>query len=128
MRVVVEERWEGWGAATVASRGWRWSRSRAASTLSHRNALSPFLSLSSLHSLTPNQGRSAIQWDVFICIGFAFAVSSAMEVSGVAAACASVFVKLANKIGGVTAPPVAMYMVSGLLTEIVTNNAGKKWD
>ena len=58
-----------------------------------------------------------------VIIGFAFAVSTAMEVTGVAQLFASVFVKLSKAIGGQTAPLISIYMTAGLLTEILTNNA-----
>ena len=73
--------------------------------------------------LTADQARKAIMIDVYVCIAFAFAVSSAMEVSNVAQVFAEGFAAVSRKIGGTTAPVVAIYMVAGLLTEIVTNNA-----
>lgn len=76
-----------------------------------------------LRCLTPAQARRAIDLEVFLQIGFAFAVSTAMEVTGVAQLFANQFVRLSKAIGGNTAPLVAIYMTAGLLTEVLTNNA-----
>lgn len=46
-----------------------------------------------------------------------------MEKSKVAQAIASVFVAIARKIGGQTAALGSMYLVTGLLSEVLTN----KW-
>lgn len=62
--------------------------------------------------LTADQARKAIMIDVYVCIAFAFAVSSAMEVSNVAQVFANGFAAVSRKIGGTTAPVVAIYMVS----------------
>ena len=61
--------------------------------------------------LTADQARKAIMIDVYVCIAFAFAVSSAMEVSNVAQVFANGFAAVSRKIGGNTAPVVAVYMV-----------------
>ena len=61
--------------------------------------------------LTADQARKAIMIDVYVCIAFAFAVSSAMEVSNVAQVFANGFAAVSRKIGGTTAPVVAIYMV-----------------
>lgn len=60
--------------------------------------------------LTADQARKAIMIDVYVCIAFAFAVSSAMEVSNVAQVFAEGFAAVSRKIGGTTAPVVAIYM------------------
>uniref|UniRef100_A0A383WLM6 RCK C-terminal domain-containing protein n=1 Tax=Tetradesmus obliquus TaxID=3088 RepID=A0A383WLM6_TETOB len=73
--------------------------------------------------MTSDQAVEAIDWTVYITIAFAFGVSSAMERSKVAAAIASIFVKISHAIGGRTAALGSMYLVTGLLSEVLTNNA-----
>jgi di/tricarboxylate transporter len=42
--------------------------------------------------LNSRQARESIDWEIYICIGFAFGVGAAMEKTGVANAIAAVFV------------------------------------
>ncbi|WIA31323.1 hypothetical protein OEZ86_002225 [Tetradesmus obliquus] len=73
--------------------------------------------------LSADQARESIEWEVYICIAFAFAVSTAMEKTKLALAIANVFVALAQAIGGQTAALACIYLVTALLSELLTNNA-----
>lgn len=73
--------------------------------------------------LSADQAREAVEWEVYICIAFAFAVSTAMEKTKLALAIANVFVALAQVIGGQVAALACIYLVTALLSELLTNNA-----
>lgn len=60
---------------------------------------------------------------VYVCIAFAFAVSAALEKTNVAYAIAQLFVGLAKRIGGQTAALSLFYLVTAILSELLTNNA-----
>jgi di/tricarboxylate transporter len=64
----------------------------------------------------------AISWDVLITIACAFAISKAMQNSGAAEALARTTINLARGFGpvGIMA---ALYIVTALSTEVITNNA-----
>lgn len=64
----------------------------------------------------------AISWDVLITIASAFAISKAMQNSGAAEALARTTVNFAKAFGpiGVMA---ALYIITAIFTEIITNNA-----
>ncbi len=64
----------------------------------------------------------AISWDVLITIAFSFAVSKAMQNSGAADAIARTTIGIGHGLGpvGVLA---AIYLVTTIFTEIITNNA-----
>jgi di/tricarboxylate transporter len=64
----------------------------------------------------------AISWDVLITIAFAFAISKAMQNSGAAEALARTTINFAKNFGplGVLA---ALYILTTIFTEIITNNA-----
>ena len=64
----------------------------------------------------------AISWDVLITIAFAFAISKAMQNSGAAEALARTTINFAKGFGpmGVLA---ALYILTTIFTEIITNNA-----
>ncbi|GBF94386.1 sodium sulfate co-transporter [Raphidocelis subcapitata] len=74
-------------------------------------------------AMVTTQALTSIDWTVYITVAFAFGVSSAMEKSKVAQAIASVFVTISKAIGGRTAALGSMYLVTGLLSEVLTNNA-----
>eukprot|EP00879_Flechtneria_rotunda_P025308 GHRR01026886.1.p1 GENE.GHRR01026886.1~~GHRR01026886.1.p1 ORF type:complete len:683 (+),score=201.90 GHRR01026886.1:1107-3155(+) len=73
--------------------------------------------------LSAEQARNAVEWDVYICIAFAFAVSTAMEKTKLALAIAELFVALSRAIGGQVASLSCIYLVTALLSELLTNNA-----
>lgn len=64
----------------------------------------------------------AISWDVLITIAFAFAISKAMQNSGAAESIAHTTINFAKGFGpmGVLA---AIYILTAIFTEIITNNA-----
>ena len=64
----------------------------------------------------------AISWDVLITIACAFAISKAMQNSGAAESIARTTIKIAHNFGpiGVLA---ALYLLTAIFTEIITNNA-----
>ncbi|MCG6188941.1 SLC13 family permease [Maribellus maritimus] len=64
----------------------------------------------------------AISWDVLITIAFAFAISKAMQNSGAAESIARTTINFAKGFGpiGVLA---AIYILTAIFTEIITNNA-----
>lgn len=73
--------------------------------------------------LNATQARQSMDFEVFICIAFAFAVSGAMEKTQVALGVAELFAALSRHIGGQTAALTCMYLVTALLSELLTNNA-----
>lgn len=73
--------------------------------------------------MTGEQARKSINWDVYVCIAFAFAVSTSLEKTTVAQALANLFKSISEAVGGDVAPLIAMYIATGLLSEIITNNA-----
>lgn len=72
--------------------------------------------------ITPNEAREAIRWDVLITIGAAFGVSRALFNSGVAQMVSQGMVNLMTPFGTIGAL-VAVYFVTSIFTEIITNNA-----
>lgn len=64
----------------------------------------------------------AISWDVLITIACAFAISKAMQNSGAAEAIAKTTINFSKSLGpiGVLA---ALYIITSIFTEIITNNA-----
>lgn len=73
--------------------------------------------------MSADQARDSVEWTIYVCIAFAFAVSTAMEKTKLAKAIADVFVALSNKIGGQTAALACIYLVTAILSEMLTNNA-----
>jgi di/tricarboxylate transporter len=69
-----------------------------------------------------SEARKAIQWNVLIAIACAFGISKALQNSGAAAAIATSVINLVKGFGviGVLA---AIYFITTLFTEIITNNA-----
>lgn len=72
--------------------------------------------------LSVSEARQSIDWQTLITIGAAFGLAKALENSGGVAAIAAFAV---NSIGswGPIAILVAMYVITGMVTEVVTNNA-----
>lgn len=72
--------------------------------------------------LTPNEARSAIDFDVVIVIAAAFGLGAAMEVSGLAQVLSAAIVEPFSTLG-----PVgflfAIALATALFTELITNNA-----
>ena len=73
-------------------------------------------------TISVNQARSAIRWDVLITIGAAFGVSQALINSGLASWISSGIISAAAP-AGVVGALVAVYIGTSFFTEIITNNA-----
>jgi di/tricarboxylate transporter len=71
--------------------------------------------------LTPEEARASFRLDLYFVIGAAFGLSTAMLKSGAAIGIASVIIS----VGGANFTPVVfmLYLVTSLLTEVITNNA-----
>jgi di/tricarboxylate transporter len=72
--------------------------------------------------LTPLEARRAIEWNVLIVIACAFGISKALDKTGVAALFADTIVDSVKTLGPIGVLG-AIYLVTSLLTEIITNNA-----
>ena len=70
----------------------------------------------------PKKYTKYISWDILITIACAFAISSAMEESGLAALIATFIQDVAGSLGAWGALAL-LYLVTLLITELVTNNA-----
>ncbi len=70
----------------------------------------------------PKKYTKYISWDILITIACAFAISAAMEESGLAALIAG-FIKGVSGSLGAWGALAALYLVTLLITELVTNNA-----
>jgi len=68
-----------------------------------------------------NSARSNINWNVLITIGSALGIGAAMSVSGAASGIAHAWISLAGQHPWLTL--VAIYTITSVLTEVLTNNA-----
>ena len=85
-------------------------------------ALGGAMGVIALRCLTPAEARSSIDASVLIVIAAALGIAQALQKTGAAAAIAGVLVDVAHALGpvGVLA---AVYIVTMILTELITNNA-----
>jgi di/tricarboxylate transporter len=74
-------------------------------------------------TMTPDQARSAIRWDVYLMIAGSFGVSAAMEQSGAAAAIANGIISIGKNAGGETFIISAIYVATMLMSQIISNNS-----
>ena len=75
-------------------------------------------------TMTQQEARAAVKWDVLVCIAGAFGVSKAMQNSGVAEEIAKKLVYLGQVTGtGEVGLLTAVYLATFLISNIVTNNA-----
>ena len=75
-------------------------------------------------TMTQQEARAAVKWDVLVCIAGAFGVSKAMQNSGVAEEIAKKLVYLGQVTGtGEVGLFTAVYLATFLISNIVTNNA-----
>lgn len=75
-------------------------------------------------TMTQQEARAAVKWDVLVCIAGAFGVSKAMQNSGVAEEIAKKLVYLGQITGtGEVGLFTAVYLATFLISNIVTNNA-----
>ena len=70
----------------------------------------------------PKKYTKYISWDILITIACAFAISAAMEESGLAALIAEFIKDMAGKLGAWGALAL-LYLVTLIITELITNNA-----
>ena len=70
----------------------------------------------------PKKYTKYISWDILITIACAFAISSAMEESGLAALIAD-FIKNVSGSLGAWGALALLYLVTLIITELITNNA-----
>jgi di/tricarboxylate transporter len=70
---------------------------------------------------SPIQAMRSIEWSVLVVIGAALALGKALEVSGAAEALANGVISVAGNTPWLAL--VAVYLVTAVLTEIITNNA-----
>lgn len=70
----------------------------------------------------PKKYTKYISWDILITIACAFAISKAMENSGFAAMLASRMISMADSMGPYALLAI-LYLVTNIITELVTNNA-----
>uniref|UniRef100_A0A7S3R255 RCK C-terminal domain-containing protein n=1 Tax=Dunaliella tertiolecta TaxID=3047 RepID=A0A7S3R255_DUNTE len=73
--------------------------------------------------MTGNQARQSMDWTVYMTIAAAFGVSKATQNTGVAQNIAWLFMKISISIGGKVPIYSSLYIVTSLLSEILTNNA-----
>lgn len=72
--------------------------------------------------VTPLEARRSIEWNVLIVIACAFGISKALDKTGVAAMLADTIVGSVQALGPIGVLG-GVYLVTSLLTEIITNNA-----
>lgn len=72
--------------------------------------------------ISPGDARGTIEWQVLITIAASFAMGAALEQSGAATAVAHVVVD-STHVWGPYAALAAIYLMTMLLTEMITNNA-----
>ncbi len=75
-----------------------------------------------LRCISSADARQSIEWQVVLTIGAAFGVGAALQNSGAAAAIAALVVNFTADIGPVAALAV-VYLLTILVTELITNNA-----
>jgi len=85
-------------------------------------ALIAALAMIVLRCCTGPQARAAIDWQVFVVIGAAFGLGAAMESSGLAALIAGLVLDVAQPMG-LYAVLGALFLITAVFTNIVTNNA-----
>jgi len=68
-----------------------------------------------------NSARASIDWNVLVVIGAAMGIGAAMSASGAAEGVAHAWLKLAGNHPWLTL--IAVYTITSLMTEVITNNA-----
>ncbi len=72
--------------------------------------------------ISAGDARRSIEWQVLITIAAAFGIGSALQNSGAAAAVAATLFDATRELGPIAAL-AAIYIITSLLTELITNNA-----
>jgi len=70
---------------------------------------------------TVNSARASIDWNVLVVIGAAMGIGAAMSISGAAQGVANAWLTLAGSHPWLTL--IAVYAITSLMTEVITNNA-----
>ncbi|MGB2925952.1 MAG: SLC13 family permease [Limnothrix sp.] len=70
---------------------------------------------------SPTRSLKNIEWPVILVIGAAFGLGKALEITGAAEAIANTLLQLADNKPMITL--IVVYGITGLLTELITNNA-----
>jgi di/tricarboxylate transporter len=71
---------------------------------------------------TPHDARKSIEWNLIILIGSSFGIAQALEKTGVANYIAQIIIKEATSFGPL-AVLAAVYFLTMIFTELITNNA-----
>ena len=74
----------------------------------------------------PQKYTKYISWDILITIACAFAISKAMENSGVADLLAGYIISLSHDYGPYVLLAV-LFIITNIFTELITNNARPHW-
>lgn len=82
-----------------------------------------YMLMIAIRCMTWNQALASFDWTVYLTIAASFGITSAMSNTGVAGNIAWVFIQLGVKIGGRAGILSCVYIVTALLSEILTNNA-----
>jgi di/tricarboxylate transporter len=69
------------------------------------------------------EARKTIEWQALVMIGASFGVGAALEKSGAAKLIAGGLVDFTQSIGGPMAGLIAIYLLTVIVTEIISNNA-----
>jgi len=85
-------------------------------------ALGGALAMIALRCCTGPQARASIDWQVFVTIGAAFGLGAAMERSGLAELLAGLVLGAAQPLG-LTAVLGAIFLITAVFTNLITNNA-----
>lgn len=85
-------------------------------------ALVAALAMITFRCCTGPQARAAIDWQVFVIIGAAFGLGAAMEQSGLATLVAGLVLDVAQPMG-LAAVLGALFVITAIFTNIITNNA-----
>ena len=72
--------------------------------------------------ISQGEARQSVEWQVLVTIGAAFAIGAALQQSGAARAIAEQVFEFAEPLG-VVAALAGVYILTSILTEMVTNNA-----
>lgn len=72
--------------------------------------------------ISQGEARQSVEWQVLVTIGAAFAVGAALQTSGAARGIAGMTFELLEPLG-IIAALAGMYLMTSIVTEMVTNNA-----
>jgi di/tricarboxylate transporter len=81
------------------------------------------LALVATGCISAPEARKSIEWQALVMIGASFGVGAALEKSGAAKLIAGGLVDFTQSIGGPMAGLIAIYILTVIVTEIISNNA-----